>query len=112
MVVPQTPVTRLAALAGEVEDVIVTVREGKPVYVGDIATVRLDYQDPSHVVREMGQTAIAVNAIRETGANVLDAMHGLRQAVEELNEDLLTPLGFKIYQVYDETLQKLGLRIE
>ncbi len=87
----------------EVEDVVVTVRGGKPVYVGDIATVRLDYQDPSHVVREMGRTAIAVNAVRETGANVLDAMSGLRRAVQNLNEDILNPLGFKLYQVYDET---------
>ncbi len=87
----------------EVEDVVVTVRDGKPVYVGDLATVRLDYQDPSHVVREMGQTAIAVNAVRETGANVLDAMRGLRQGVEDLNESILNPLGFKLYQVYDET---------
>jgi hydrophobic/amphiphilic exporter-1 (mainly G- bacteria), HAE1 family len=30
-------------------------------------------------------------------------MQGLREAVDQLNEDILNPLGFKLYQVYDET---------
>ena len=87
----------------DVENVIITVRGGAPVSVGDVAAVSLGYKDPTHVVREMGKTAIAVNAIRETGANVLDAMKGLRAAVAELNEGVLEPLGFTLYQVYDET---------
>lgn len=87
----------------DVEDVVVTVRNGAPVYVRDVATVSLAYQDPTHVVREMGTPAIAVNAVREAGANVLDAMHGLKETVAALNEDLLKPRGLKFYQVYDET---------
>jgi HAE1 family hydrophobic/amphiphilic exporter-1 len=73
------------------------------VYVRDVATVQLGYKDPGHVVREMGRDAIAVNVIRETGANVLDTMTGLRAAVVELREGMLEPLGFTFFQVYDET---------
>ncbi len=87
----------------DVEDVIVAHRGGTPVYVRDVATVKLGYKDATHVVREMGRPAIAVNAIRETGANLLEAMAGLETAVEELNEGTLGPLGFTLYQVYDET---------
>ena len=86
----------------DVGNVVVTVRNGAPVYVADIATVSFEYKDPEHVVREMGQTAIAVNAIREVGANVLDTMAGLRAAMADLNEGVLHPLGFTLYQVYDE----------
>ncbi|MEE8607441.1 MAG: efflux RND transporter permease subunit [Nitrospiraceae bacterium] len=86
----------------DVGNVVVTVRNGAPVYVADIATVSFDYKDPEHVVREMGQTAIAVNAIREVGANVLDTMAGLRATMADLNEGVLHPLGFTLYQVYDE----------
>ena len=87
----------------DVENVIVARREGAPVYVRDVATVHIDYKDPSHVVRQNGRTAIAVNAIRQTGANVLEAMDGLRAAVIELNEEILNPRGFRLFQVYDET---------
>ncbi|MBW8065433.1 MAG: efflux RND transporter permease subunit, partial [Nitrospira sp.] len=86
----------------DVGNVVVTVRNGAPVYVADIATVSFEYKDPEHVVREMGQTAIAVNAIREVGANVLDTMAGLRATMADLNEGVLHPLGFTLYQVYNE----------
>ena len=86
-----------------IEDVIVARRNGVPVYVRDIASVRVAYKDASHVVRQSGRPCIAVNAIRETGANVLDTMAGLRKAVDDLNEELLQPRGLHFFQVYDET---------
>lgn len=90
--------------AQDVENVIIARRSGAPVYVRDVAQASIGYKDATHVVRQMGHPAIAVNAIRQTGANVLDAMDGLKQAVIELNEDILEPRGFHLFQVYDETL--------
>lgn len=88
----------------DVENVIITRRGGASVYVRDVAEVSLGYKDATHVVRQRGHPSIAVNAIRQTGANVLDAMDGLKQAVIELNEEILEPRGFILFQVYDETL--------
>ena len=87
----------------QIENVIVARRNGVPIYVRDLASVRLTYKDPLHVVRQRGAPCIAVNAVRETGANVLDIMAGLREAVDELNVELLHPRGFTVFQVYDET---------
>lgn len=87
----------------DVANVIITRRNGAPVYVRDVATVSIAYKDPLHVVREMGRNSIAVNAIRETGANILETMAKLREAVDDLNESLLKARGFKLFQVYDET---------
>lgn len=87
----------------DVANVIIARRSGAPVYVRDVAQVSLAYKDPSHVVREMGRHSIAVNAIRETGANILDTMAKLREAVRDLNENLLSGRGFTLFQVYDET---------
>jgi HAE1 family hydrophobic/amphiphilic exporter-1 len=87
----------------DVANVIIARRNGAPVYVRDIATVSIAYKDPMHVVREMGRNSIAVNAIRETGANILNTMTQLREAVDDLNGDLLQGRGFTLFQVYDET---------
>lgn len=87
----------------DVGNVIIARRNGAPVYVHDVATVKVAYKDPSHVVRQMGQNSIAVNAIRETGANILDTMANLKEAVDDLNNDLLQRRGFELIQVYDET---------
>jgi len=87
----------------EVEGVIVARRDGAPVYVRDVADVQLGYKKPDGVVRNFGTTAIAINCQRETGANVLDVMNGLRQANRELNEGILKQRGLQMEQVYDET---------
>jgi HAE1 family hydrophobic/amphiphilic exporter-1 len=87
----------------QVENQLLAVRNGAPVYVRDVAEVRLGYKKPDGVVRRFGDSSIAVNCVRETGANVLDVMEGLREANRRLNEELLAPRGLQLTQVYDET---------
>lgn len=87
----------------QVEEQLLAVRDDVPVYVRDVAEVRLGYKKPTGVVRRFGESNIAVNAIRETGANVLDVMEGLREARDELNNDILASRGLVLTQVYDET---------
>ena len=42
--------------------------------VGDIAKVRFNYKKPTSRIRFNGKPAIAINAVRETGANKIKAM--------------------------------------
>ncbi|MEX2121930.1 MAG: efflux RND transporter permease subunit [Pirellulales bacterium] len=87
----------------DVASAILARRDGSPVYVGDVAEVRLGYKKPDGLVQRFGSEVIAVNASRDTGANVLDVMKGLRHAVAELNEGALKQQGLELRQVYDET---------
>lgn len=87
----------------QVESQVLAVRDGSPVYVRDVAEVRLGYKKPSGLVRRFGEACIAVNCIRETGANVLDVMGGLQAVTQQLNEQVLGPRGLRLTQVYDET---------
>ncbi|MFG0296584.1 MAG: efflux RND transporter permease subunit, partial [Maioricimonas sp. JB045] len=87
----------------QVENQLLAIRDGAPVYVRDVATVRLGYKKPDGLVRRFGESSIAINALRETGANVLDVMTGLQAVNAELNEDLLSKRGLVLTQVYDET---------
>jgi HAE1 family hydrophobic/amphiphilic exporter-1 len=87
----------------QVESVVIAVRDARPVYVRDVAEVRLGYKKPTGLVRRFGTSNIAVNAQRETDANVLDVMDGLRDATAELNSSYLNPRGLQLTQVYDET---------
>ncbi len=87
----------------QVENQLLAVRDGAPVFVRDVAEVRLGYKKPTGMVSHFGDPSIAVNVIRETGANVLDVMAGLQQAAREMNEQLLRPRGLQLTQVYDET---------
>jgi len=87
----------------EVEAVLLAREDDAPVYVRDVAEVRLGHKKPDGFVRNFGSEAIAVNVIRRSGANVLDVMEGLRRAAQELNEGVLARSGLYLEQVYDET---------
>jgi HAE1 family hydrophobic/amphiphilic exporter-1 len=87
----------------QVADQIIAVRNGAPVYVRDVADVRMGFKKPDGIVRRYGENSISLNAERETGANVLEVMEGLREACRELNEGVLKKRNLYISQVYDET---------
>ena len=87
----------------QIEAAILARVDGRPVYVRDIGHVRLGYKKPDGVVRRYGKAVIALNVQRETGANVLEIMKGLRTAVAQLNENILWPRELELNQVYDET---------
>jgi len=74
------------------------------VTVGDIGMVAFSYKDASAIIRHLGEPAMAINAVRETGANVIETMRGVRAAIAELNEGVLPRHKLHLEQVYDETV--------
>lgn len=87
----------------QVENQLLAVRDGVPVYVRDIGEVQHGYKKPTGIMRRFGESAIGINCVRETNANVLDVMDGLRKVCQELDEGLLKSRGLQLVQVYDET---------
>ncbi len=83
--------------------VIVKRINGVPVTVQDVARVTLGYADPDVVVRHEGIPTIVMNAVRETGSNVLVVMRQVKEALEELNNGILKDRHLDIIQAYDET---------
>ena len=73
------------------------------VKVGDIANVIFDYKKPVSRIRMMGEAAIALPVYRETGANVIEVMQGIRSAVSDINNNFLAAEKLVLTQVYDET---------
>ena len=71
--------------------------------IRDVANVVFGYKQPVSRIRMMSEPAIALPVYRETGANVIEIMKGIRQAVVELNNNELLPEKIFLTQVYDET---------
>jgi HAE1 family hydrophobic/amphiphilic exporter-1 len=74
------------------------------VTVGDIATVAFGYKEPTATIRFLGNSAMAFNAKRQSGANVIETMAGIDRAIEELNAGPVPQQGLTLQQVYDETV--------
>jgi len=74
------------------------------VSVSDVAEVRFGYETPVATIRVFGQPAMAMNATRRHGANVIETMTRLQSAVDELNETVISDAGLVLRQVYNETV--------
>ena len=85
-------------------DLVLEWRDGRPVRLRDVAEVEVGMVDRKSFVITKGDRAMAVNAHREIGVNVLDVMKGIAAAVEELRNGPLARAKLSVEQVYDETV--------
>lgn len=93
------------SIEGVRETIITYDPAGGPIRVKDVADVELTLAKRRSFVRANGQPALAINAIRESGANVVSVMRRFRQQLEEVRRDILPSIDpdLSLRQVYDET---------
>lgn len=109
------------ATGEDVLNTIVAYREGHPVYVRDVATVEIGHVKARGFVRTMGRPCLAMNVIRQSGANVMTVMDEVRVRLEEVRKDILPRMdpsmgpSLRMRQAYDETnyiRASIGLVVE
>ncbi|MCB2231674.1 efflux RND transporter permease subunit [bacterium] len=86
----------------QVEQTVITIRDGIPIRVGDVAEVALEHQKAVAQVRHLGRPSMALNAQRQLGANVLEVTQNLLEQVDNINREVLEPRGLKMTNVYNQ----------
>ena len=92
-------------LAGvpEMGAVLIAERNGVPVYLRDVATIREGFQPPLGRVGRNGESNIVKGTVLlQRGEQSLPALRSLRERIRALNSGLL-PQGMKIDTIYDRT---------
>jgi len=89
--------------AEDIEDIVIAVRNGVPIFLRDVAEAELGFRKVQSMVFQEGQRALGMNAVKEPGSNLLEVMAGLKEAVNNLNKDLLNPRGLRLVQDWDQT---------
>lgn len=82
---------------------VLATENGSPVYVADVAEVRVAYKKLESLSRRYGMTSNGLSVRRASGANVLEVMKGVQQVTKDLNDGLLKRLDLELFQYYDET---------
>lgn len=88
----------------DLENLVLDWRDGRPVFLGDVATVERVMRDATGVMTQNGGPSISMNVIAEPGVNVLEVMAELQATVDELRRTHLEPAGLSIVQVSDDTI--------
>ena len=79
-------------------------RDGRPVLLGDVATIEKRPPDQQFFVYQNGNPAIGLQVLRSPGANVLGTLEQVKDVVAGLREDELKARGLGIEQSYDSSL--------
>lgn len=92
----------------DIHNTVIANTAGGPVRVKDVGHALITMEKRRSFVRCNGKSAMAINGIRETGANVISVMRDLRKRVEEVNNTILKnyendKYKLRISTVYDET---------
>ena len=68
----------------EIFSIVAFVRDGKPVYLRDVAEITDSYKDPVTRARINQQPSVTLSVKKRTGENIVEVADGVKKAVEEL----------------------------
>ncbi|MBF0455943.1 MAG: efflux RND transporter permease subunit [Magnetococcales bacterium] len=87
----------------QVKAVVIRSDEAGIITMGEISDVAFNHSEARVNVRANGRPILAINAVRENGANVLDIMTDIQSSIAHLNRDILPSRGLELTMVYDQT---------
>ena len=85
-----------------IEDIVVKLRGGKPVYVRDVATVRLSFEDRLTYSRLNGNEVVTLAVKKRAGENLVRIADAVKTILDEGKADL--PPGLKIDITNDQSI--------
>jgi HAE1 family hydrophobic/amphiphilic exporter-1 len=85
----------------EIDDIIVATRDGKPVYLRDVATVRHGYKERDAVTRLDGREAVEIAIYKEGDANTVSVAREVTKRMKGVRASL--PPGTELVKVYDQS---------
>jgi HAE1 family hydrophobic/amphiphilic exporter-1 len=87
---------------GEIENIIVSTKGGKPTYLRDIATVRHGYKERDAVTRLDGSEAVEIAVYKEGDANTVSVAREVERRLRRARAIL--PEGYELTKVYDQSI--------
>jgi HAE1 family hydrophobic/amphiphilic exporter-1 len=99
---------QLVRVKGRIRDpqqfasLVVTVRGGVPVRLGDVARIEDTQEEERSAAEFSGRRAIGIDIRRVTGANIVEVADGIRTAVAQLNAQL--PKGVHLDVIRDTSV--------
>ncbi|MFL2686175.1 MAG: efflux RND transporter permease subunit [Thermodesulfobacteriota bacterium] len=87
----------------ELEDLVIKKQGNNFIRLGQISKITLEYEDSNYIVRHLGEDAIALNIIKESGANTIEVQKNLLITMERLNNSILKKEGLYLTNVYTDT---------
>ena len=88
----------------ELGGLVLSWRDGKPIHLGDVATIKMQPPERQFFAYQNGNPAIGLDVRKASGANVLETLNAVKKIVAELRDGPLKAKGLGIEQSFDSSL--------
>ncbi len=92
---------RISAL-DDIKRTVVAARNGVPVFVGDVAEVKLGHKFRREDAGHNGQDAVYVTLEKQYGSDTLSTIEAIKKALAQISRDL--PAGINLKPIYDQSI--------
>jgi HAE1 family hydrophobic/amphiphilic exporter-1 len=87
----------------DIEQVVVGYRNGVAILAGDVGYAQLGFEKKRVAGFIKGQETVAINVAKAPGANLLEVMASVKDAVRRINTEVANPQGLELEQLTDST---------
>ena len=85
-------------------DLVLEWRDGRPVRLGDVATIQVKRGDRTELALQNGNPAIGIQIMKENDANVLETLTAVKAEIASLRDNELKAMGLSIAQSFDPSV--------
>lgn len=96
----------------EIDAIVAFVRDGKPVYLRDVAAIRDHHKDPTSLSRLNGENAVTIQIVKRSGENIITINDRVRDVVEEMRTFLPPSLTISLTADMAEDIRSMVADLE
>ena len=86
---------------GEADNLLIAMRNGNPIYLRDVATVRDTFKDPETMSRLDGADSVTISIQKRVGANIVELADAVKKLLAQTRDRY--PDGVKFEITFDES---------
>ncbi len=95
-----------------IEDLVVTTKNGRPIYVRDVATVEFGFAERESYARLDGSPVVTLDVIKRSGQNIIEVVSDVRAIVAGMEPTLPPTTAIKITSDTSKDIQSMVSNLE
>lgn len=96
----------------EIDKIVIFERDGKPVYLRDVATIRDHYKDPTTKSRINGEQSVTIQVKKRSGENIIYINDAVREILAQMREELPPSLTLTLTSDKSDDIRRMVADLE
>ncbi|MGY8778922.1 MAG: efflux RND transporter permease subunit [Longimicrobiales bacterium] len=95
-----------------IEELVVTIQDGRPIYVRDVASVDFGFAERENFARMGGRSVVTLDVVKRGGENIIETSAAIRAEVEAMGAGLPPTTRIEITSDQSEQIEEMVSSLE